>query len=401
MKYRVLLLGFSFCALVCSPQSSHAQWIAMNGPPGGSVGALAVSGSNLLAGTSGGSVYLSPDDGTTWTQLKGPGASVTSLAVRGSNLFAGTWLGGVFVSTNGGATWTTANSGLDPYVYSLATSGTRLLAGTTTGVYRTTNDGVTWAHTLITGHVPGLVLSGTFLFAGIDGSGVFRSADDGVSWTPVNTGLANLHVLALTVSGTNLIAGTLGGAFVSPDNGASWTAASQGLTNYSFTSLAVSGTSVFAGFHNYGGVFLTTNGGALWAAINSGLGPSPSVWSLVVSGANIFAGMDGNVWRRSLSEVAAVEQTSAQVPVKCVVYQNAPNPFNRSTAIAFALPQAMHVTLNVYSLLGERVASVLSEDLPAGTYRTNWDATGIASGVYLYRLQAGSYRETRKLVVMR
>jgi len=400
MKHRVLLLGFSFCALVCSPQSSDAEWIPTNGPSGGTVNALVVSGSNLLAGTESGRVYLSPDDGTTWTQLKPSGASVTSLAVSGSNLFAGTWFGGVFVSTNGGA-WTPTNSGLDTYVLSLAASGTTLLAGTTTGVYRKTSSDPTWTHTLITGHVPALLQSGTFLFAGVDGSGVFLSADGGVSWTPMNSGLTNLHVLALTVSGANLIAGTLGGAFVSPDNGASWTAASQGLTNYSFTSLAVSGPNVFAGTHNYGGVFLTTNGGALWAAINSGLGPSPSVWSLVVSGANIFAGVDATVWRRSLSEVTAVEPMSAPVPVKCVVYQNAPNPFNRSTAIAFALPQAMHVTIDVYSLLGERVASVLSEDLPAGTYRTNWDATNIASGVYLYRLQAGSFRETRKLVVMR
>ena len=89
--------------------------------------------------------------------------------------------------------------------------------------------------------------SDTNLFAGT-GGGVYLSTNNGASWTPVNTGLWNLGVIALAVSGTNLFAGTDGaGVFLSTNHGANWTNVSTGLTNCSVCSLAVSGTNLFAG----------------------------------------------------------------------------------------------------------------------------------------------------------
>jgi hypothetical protein len=81
--------------------------------------------------------------------------------------------------------------------------------------------------------------------------------------------------------------------------------------------------------------------------------------------------------------------------------QNYPNPFNPTTTIAFALPEAAYVTLAVYNILGEEVAVVLSEDHQPGTYEATWDASESPSGVYLYRLTAGDFVETRRMVLMR
>jgi len=81
--------------------------------------------------------------------------------------------------------------------------------------------------------------------------------------------------------------------------------------------------------------------------------------------------------------------------------QNFPNPFNPTTTIEFDLPKTSEVSLKVFNILGEEVVALVSERLPAGSYSYAWDASNLASGVYLYRLQAGDYVETRKMVLMR
>jgi hypothetical protein len=81
--------------------------------------------------------------------------------------------------------------------------------------------------------------------------------------------------------------------------------------------------------------------------------------------------------------------------------QNYPNPFNPSTTIEFALPKSAFVTLKVYNLLGEEVATLMAEQQSAGIHKLNWDARGLASGVYLYRLEAGEFVQVKKLILMR
>ena len=86
--------------------------------------------------------------------------------------------------------------------------------------------------------------------------------------------------------------------------------------------------------------------------------------------------------------------------------QNYPNPFNPTTEIAFSLPEARHVTLEIYNVLGQRVATLVNEFREAGPHLVPWDATdaeghSVASGIYLYRLQAGSLTTTRKMLLLK
>ncbi len=84
------------------------------------------------------------------------------------------------------------------------------------------------------------------------------------------------------------------------------------------------------------------------------------------------------------------------------LHQNYPNPFNPSTTIGFELPRASEVTLKILNILGEEVTTLVSDRLSAGSYSYQWiRPAGIASGVYLYRLNAGEYIETKKMVLMR
>ena len=285
------------------PATLGAQWVQTNGPYGGYISALAVSGSNLFAGTDGG-VFLSTNNGGSWTAANnGLLGRISALAVSGSDLFAAS--GGVFHSSNNGLTWGPVNSGLTyASVTTLAVSGSNLFAGTvysgtgagtgTGGVFLSTNKGESWVlvNTGLTNtDIYSLVASGSNVFAGTaNGGGVFLSTNNGGNWTPVNTGLTNTAIHALTVSGSNLFAGTDGGVFLSTNNGGSWTPVNTGLASPYVLRLAVIGTNLFAAA--YGGVFLSTNNGGSWAPVNNGL-TNTQVQAFAVSGTNLFAGTYG------------------------------------------------------------------------------------------------------------
>jgi len=88
-------------------------------------------------------------------------------------------------------------------------------------------------------------------------------------------------------------------------------------------------------------------------------------------------------------------------PEGFVLSQNYPNPFNPSTNIEFSIPKSDFVTLKVYNILGEEVATLVSGKLAAGSYKYDWNASRLASGVYMYRIQAGKFKETRKMILLR
>jgi hypothetical protein len=81
--------------------------------------------------------------------------------------------------------------------------------------------------------------------------------------------------------------------------------------------------------------------------------------------------------------------------------QNFPNPFNPATRIAFSTPSRSFVSLKIFDLMGREVAALVSEELAAGSYTRQWNAAAMSSGIYFYRLQAGAFTQTKKLVLMR
>jgi len=103
----------------------------------------------------------------------------------------------------------------------------------------------------------------------------------------------------------------------------------------------------------------------------------------------------------AMNDITAIGDDGDQIPEKIALHQNYPNPFNPSTTISFSLPISSDVSLTILNLLGEEVATVASGHHSAGTHNVQWDATGHPSGVYFYKMQAGSYVETRRLILIR
>ncbi len=391
--------------------SLNAQWIQTDGPYIGDVCTFANSGTNLFAGTTdffvdSGGVFLSTNNGTNWNATGFQNAIVSALAINGTNLFAGT-PNGIFLSTNNGTSWTDLNILLGD-TRAFAISGTNLFAGTNgSGVFRSTNNGTSWTavNNGLTNYVViAFAVSGTNIFAGTYSSGVFLSTNDGSNWTEANSGLMGNHIPSLTFYDINVFAGSNDGVFLSTNNGSNWTAA--GLQDTLVSALTVFGPNLFAGtsdiLGNSGSVFLSTNNGINWTDVNSGL-PNTGVLALTISGTNLFAGTAGSgVWRRPLSEmITGVEDHNSDIPYQFILSQNYPSPFNPSTKIKYSVPQSATVTIKVFDILGNEIETLVNEEKTTGTYEITWYAVNLPSGIYFYKLQAGSFVETKKTILLK
>ncbi|PIO49161.1 MAG: alkaline phosphatase [[Chlorobium] sp. 445] len=111
--------------------------------------------------------------------------------------------------------------------------------------------------------------------------------------------------------------------------------------------------------------------------------------------------VSGTVTTIQLSATASVEQLAEVMPKGFALEQNYPNPFNPTTTIRYSLPQAAQVSLKVYDILGREVAQLVNMRQAAGVYVAQFNAANLPSGMYFYRLEAGSYRETRKMMLVK
>jgi hypothetical protein len=96
-----------------------------------------------------------------------------------------------------------------------------------------------------------------------------------------------------------------------------------------------------------------------------------------------------------------VASDDVSVPANFALLQNYPNPFNPSTTIRYALPHLSHVTVTVFNTLGQQVATMVNDEIEAGYYEVQFNAEGLASGVYFYRLHAGDYVARKRLLVLK
>jgi len=113
-----------------------------------------------------------------------------------------------------------------------------------------------------------------------------------------------------------------------------------------------------------------------------------------------------NLWadpslKLKFDKTVDVENSKAEVPADFALHQNYPNPFNPSTKIKFVMAKSSFVSLKVYNVLGKEAATLVNEERPAGNYEVEFDGTDLPSGVYFYQLHAGSFIQTKKMILLR
>ena len=441
----VLLLAI---VLLFSSSANAQGWSSLGGGLAGWVYATTVYNGQLIAGGDFPG-HVAKFDGVSWSTVgNGVNGQVWSLGVYNNEL----WVGGTFsmadtlivsnIAAWDGTTWKDAEGGMDGHVSAMTVYNGKLIAA---GYFTTANisanhiaawDGTSWS-TLGegTGGTQGQVLALTVYDSTLVAAGFFTTAGgvsashiakwNGTTWSALGDGIAWISY-ALAVYDSSLIAGglfsTAGGVAahdVAKWNGSSWDSLGSGVGGglYGYVlALAVSGTDLVAG-----GIYTTAGGspaaniarwnGSAWTPMATSMtsgGTVQAVYTLSpyaggVAAGGIFDGIDGvgsgNIcqWQEALG----VKDPLERVPSGFRLMPNYPNPFNPATTIGFALPNAGFATLKVYDLLGREAATLFSGIAAPGYQTVTLDASRMPSGVYYYRLQAGAYSETRKLLLQR
>lgn len=413
MKYFFLII------IMISATILQAQWTALNNSFGKKITGLIVEGNTIIATTDSNGVYFSENGGQSWTQ-RNTGITnrrVLSLTKKNNLIAIGTYGAGVYTSTNNGLNWSVSTTGMTlPYIYSLLISSPNnyIFAGSGGyGGFLSTNNGNSWSQNLGTTYIVTCYYqtpAGYYLCGA--GPRIYKSTNEGANWIQIassNTTVKDITTTPRPTSGFNIFVGSLDGMFISTNEGVSWSTINSGLDYRHINSVAASGTNVFAGSYE-GGVYLSTNNGTNWTTINTGL-TNLFVQKLFVDGSYIYAGTEnGVIWRRLLSEVITSLDDENEILSDFYLDQNYPNPFNPNTTISFSLPKAGFVTLKIYDVLGNEVATLVDEYRAAGRHKIDFNAreiSSLASGVYIYKLfvesvgRSGNFWQVKKMIFMK
>lgn len=410
----------------------------------------------LLTGSNGSGVFHSSDDGATWQNSNDGlnGIFIWSLVNNtAGDLFAGTSRDGIFRSTDAGQTWQQvfieqARTGVS--VLTLDADENIIASVDAFGLFRSKDNGSSWEN--ITGDLPANGLRRAALPLGpgqfmvtVSNNGIFRTDDDGVSWQKKENGAPTSDGIALLQksSGEIFVGTRRDGVFISTDNGESWQAANTGLETEYISSLAgntrgqlFAGT-VFNGLFrsdNNGeswqqigaeipttliltlsidaegivwvgtrsGVFFSEDAGDTWTELNSGLrNTNISSFAYNKNGGIVLGTYGAGIFIENEANPTNVTDDPTQFPGTYTLHQNYPNPFNPETTIEFALPQAGHVTLVIYNILGQKVATLIDGKISAGIHKVQWQPRDLPSGLYFYHIQAGEFQQTRKLTFLK
>jgi len=152
------------------------------------------------------------------------------------------------------------------------------------------------------------------------------------------------------------------------------------------------------------GMFVSSNTGQSWEVLGEGL-PLVTIGDIKIHPTDNFlvAGTYGRgMYKINLDNVVGIQSDENEIIAdNFILEQNYPNPFNPYTTIKFSLPDSRFTVLKVFDVLGNEISTLVNEDKQSGIHSVDFDATGLSSGTYFYRIEAGSFSETKKMIVLK
>lgn len=381
---------------------------------------------------------------SSWSEIIGGDGGATEVDFNNPLNIYGEYVNfAFFKSVNGGATFSKAMSGIPTgpgfwdgttdrtlfiSPFSIDPNNSNTIVAGTYRVWRTTNAALSWS--AVSGDLTGdgtgssgskistvIVAKGNsnIIYAGCSNGRVQVTTDGGANWNLRNTGLPVAYCTRIATDPNNpavafaSFSGFTAGSKVykTTNSGVSWTNISSNLPNIPVSCIVVNPSNVnniFVGTDL--GVFSTTNSGVSWVQDNAGLANvSVSDLDYRASDNKLFAATHGRSMF-STTIVTSVEEIETTIPDKFYVSQNYPNPFNPSTKFRYALPEGKNVKVIIYNLNGRRVAELVNNYQNAGTYEVTWNGKNdvgveVASGTYIYRIDAGSLTQVKKMILLK
>jgi photosystem II stability/assembly factor-like uncharacterized protein len=285
----IILLTFSSITL-------NAQWQLMSGPYGGNTSCILTVGSYVLAGTKNNGIFLSTNNGGSWTPANNglTSANIYMLAYYDSVIYTATYTG-VYTSSDYGSSWTRKGTLMRNFSCFFFIDSTIYVGDRYDGIYKTTKNDTSWMkvnHGIGDTCVNTITRAGNYLYAGTTHGGVFRSSDHGASWNAINNGITQYYINSLFYDGTTMYAGaSCGKLFTSADLGDTWIQANNGLSGNAMT-FAMNGSYVYAATWNTG-VYRTNNHGASWTTAINGL-TNGWITGLTLNNSSIFVSTEGD-----------------------------------------------------------------------------------------------------------
>ena len=391
------------------------NWFSISSGLSGDLAPIAYDPSNsntiYVAGYFG-NFYKSTNGGANWTIVSGVFGDINSLHVQSNGtVWAGGW-GGLRKSTNGGTNWQTMPgipSGNVIYIESIGSDLNTIYvtvnpSGETRLIYKTTNGGSSWAQigqSIGGGNILALVNDPNTVFVG-NKKGCYKTTDGGANWTVVDTSIV-LSANSGSIANGNLYLASGGGVYeldnvipvelisftaelIDNDILIQWVTASE-TNNWGFEiQKKIEGEFIRVEFINGAG---TTTNNQFYSYLDT----------RVLAGIHTYRLMqidyDGSV---DYSKILEIEVNGSY---GYALGQNYPNPFNPTTKISYSLPQSEMVSLKILNVLGQEIISLVNEEKPAGYYEVDFNAAYLPSGIYMYRIQAGSFAETKKMILLR
>ncbi|MBU2507166.1 MAG: choice-of-anchor A family protein [Bacteroidetes bacterium] len=346
-------------------------WVRINesGMSGvGFIWSIEVIGDDIFVGTERG-IYISSDNGSSWNVLALNDKDVRAVKVIGETLYAGTWGYGIFASRLSDlSSWTQIAGSETMAVHDLEESNGNLIAATFgNGVQKVVNNNLSsmnldypFVWTL------GVKDDGT-IYAGTYGNGVYKY--DG-SWNRMEEGLSALHIYSISVDNDDnvYLCSWASGIFVNRSVQSSGPGNGSTTDNWEPMGMSSFGISVLMVDKVNNVVYAGTNNGKVFAAGNG---------------------------------VTSLNESLVEKPTKYELFQNYPNPFNPSTVIKFSVVKGGFYTLKIYNIVGEEIATLVSQNLDNGSYEFKWDASNLTSGIYIYRLSGADVDFTKKMMLVK
>lgn len=408
-KITFLIIFFTFS--ICQAQSG---WIHQQS--GVSVDSLRSvrfinSQTGWIAGTNG-IILKSTNGGNNWNTVKaGISWDLYSISlISDSIIFACGENGIIIKSTNSGFSWNNLSSGVNVRLNSIIflNSLTGFSAGFEGVILKTINGGDSWT---ILSSGTDIQLNSVFFTSPYKGwsagyGGIFNTSDGGSSWQPqFIDGSLVLNSIYFTDSLHGWSAYYDNNTF-GPEN-VRTTSGGLEWINYSMNnsySISVFFTDNIKGWSSgyYGMINFSTDGGVTWT--NQSSGTSEHLNSVYFSNAYTgwCVGNSGIILKTTSAGVLTnFSDTENHIPEDFILEQNYPNPFNPSTIISYTIKSEDFVSLIVCDIQGKEVFVLINEKQRPGDYKVKFDPDNLSSGIYLYRLSAGSNSETKKMVLIR